>query len=47
MNWKQFRDEVEKRGIKDDQEIGHIDYWGYEYPEDLDVEIIKDLLEVH
>lgn len=47
MNWKEFKDEIEKRGILDDQEIQHIDYWGYEDPADLDIKIINGLLEVH
>lgn len=30
--WKQFKDEVEKQGLKDEMEIDYIDWDGYEEP---------------
>ena len=41
MTWKEFKDQVEEKGVQDEMEISFIDYNGYE--KRLLIEIIEVL----
>jgi hypothetical protein len=39
MNWKEFKEFIEKQGVTDEMDVDYIDVNGYESAEDMDVEI--------